>query len=89
MRTIDELIDYLLAEDNVQFPALRNLGFGDQEDMLLCFTGFLVSKCLLRHCPNQREYGIFVFSNPGRHILENDVRRMAFVEEFMNFYNPR
>lgn len=86
MTTINEFIDLLLAERSVQFPALRNYNLGNQEDMLCCFVGFLVSKCLLRYAPSYGEYGIFVFSMPGRSILENNARRAAFVEEFMNFY---
>lgn len=85
MPTIDEFIDSLLTEDIIDIATLyRNLG--DQEDMLLCFAGFLVSKCLLRQAPNYRDYGIFVFSKPGRSILKNSARRRAFVEEFTNFY---
>lgn len=86
MTTINEFIDFLLAENSVQIRALSDYDIGGQEDMLCCFTGFLVSKCLLRHAPSYRENGIFVFSKPGRSILENSAKRTAFVEEFMNFY---
>lgn len=86
MPTIDEFIDSLLAKDCFEIGS-PSYNLGDQEDILLCFVGFLVSKCLVRSAPNYRDYGMVVFSKPGRSILKNSAKRMAFVEEFMNFYN--
>lgn len=85
MTAIDKFIDSLLTKGNFELGSLA-YNLGDQEDLLLCFVGFLVSKCLLRQAANHRPYGVVVFSKPGRNILENSAKRKAFVDEFMNFY---
>ena len=80
---INKLIDAMLQKE-YHF----NIGsFCSKEDDLesTCFS-FLISRCILRLFVGIDSMLAYTFSKPGREIMENDVKRSAFVEEFLKFY---
>ena len=60
------------------------------EDLKCTFLSFLVSRCILRLAPGYMGGNVYKFSKPGRVIMGDDVKRTAFIEEFLVFYtdNP-
>ena len=58
------------------------------EDLKCTFIGFLISKCIIRYAPRYISGSIvYKFSKPGRDIMKDNIKRIAFIEEFMRFYN--
>ena len=82
----DVLIEkMLLSSHNIQLASLF-ADYDKEDDLIFTFFSFLISRCIIRYAHGYQKYGIFEFSNPGRKIMKNKNQRMAFVEEFVNFY---
>ena len=81
---VDEILD---DRNGVQPDSI----FGDEkpdEDLKCTFISFLISRCIIRCAPRYpSESNIYKFSKPGRDIMKDNVKRIAFIEEFMRFYN--
>ena len=82
---IDALINAMLESRNIQPRQLFD-GGDRKDDLTLTFYSFLISRCIIRYAHGYDNYGIFEFSKPGRKTMENKIRRRAFVEEFLKFY---
>ena len=82
---IDALINAMLESGNIQPRQLFN-GGDRKDDLTLTFYSFLISRCIIRYTHSRDNYGIFEFSKPGRKTMENKIRRRAFIEEFLKFY---
>lgn len=81
---VDEILD---DHNGVQFDSIF-YNEKPNEDLKCTFMSFLVSKCILRYAPRYTGgSNIYKFSKPGRDIMENNIKRMVFIEEFMKFYN--
>ncbi len=86
--TLDNFIDVILEKNSVQpYAIFSDKNYGN-EDMVCSFFSFLVSKCILRCAPRYIDNGVYVFSNPGRIIMQDKAKRTSFIEEFMKFYDP-
>ena len=82
---IDALINAMLESENIQPRQLFNDG-ECKDDLTLTFYSFLISRCIIRYTHSGDNYGMFEFSKPGRKTMENKIRRKAFIEEFLKFY---
>ena len=69
------------------YAIFSNNDYGDQEDMMCSFFSFLVSKCIIRYAPRYTGSDVYLFSNPGRAIMNDKIKRTAFIEEFEKFYD--
>ena len=82
---LDEILAYQKVQPSLFFQDKRK--YGDQEDMMCSFLSFLISRCILRYAPRCMTEGApYIFSNPGRIIVQDKIKRTAFIEEFLNFY---
>ena len=87
---LNDFIDMILEQNSVQpYAIFSNNDYGDQEDMMCSFFSFLVSKCIIRYAPRYINYGVYLFSNPGRQIMKNKSKRENFIEDFLKFYDRR
>ncbi len=84
MDAFDDFIENLLTRPNIQ---LQIIEWHKDEDKLCTFLQFMISRCIIRFAPNYLSGGVYVFSNPGRIIMEDKIKRQAFIEEFEKFYN--
>ena len=80
---INKLIDDMLQQRH--HFGIDSFCMGDDDLKATCFS-FLVSKCILRLSITMNNNNVYVFSKPGREIMEDDSKRLAFVEEFLKFY---
>ena len=81
---VDEILD---DRNGVQPDSI----FGDEkpdEDLKCTFISFLISRCIIRYAPRYPSgSNIYKFSKPGRDIMKDNAKRIAFIEEFIRFYN--
>ena len=80
---INKLIDAMLQKG--RFFNIDSLCSKEDDLESTCFS-FLISRCILRLFVGRDGWVAYTFSKPGREIMENDVKRSAFVEEFLKFY---
>ena len=57
------------------------------EDLKCTFFSYLVSQCILRYAPKQIGDSVYKFSKPGRAIMENNAKRIEFIDGFLTFYS--
>ena len=81
---INKLIDDMLQKEH--HFGIDSFCRRDDDLKATCFS-FLVSKCILRLSITTSNNSVYVFSKPGREIMEDDSKRLAFVEEFLKFYD--
>ena len=80
---INKLIDAMLQKR--RFFNIDSLCSKEDDLESTCFS-FLISRCILRLFVGIDGGIAYTFSKPGREIMDNDVKRSAFVEEFLKFY---
>ena len=87
-KDLSVFVDKILDDHNgVQIDTMFNHE-EPNEDLKCTFISFLISKCIIRYAPGYSSgSNIYKFSKPGRDIMKDNAKRIAFIEEFMKFYN--
>lgn len=85
---LNTLVKEWLQQRNLQHQTLfRNINSENEIDLKTTFFQFLISRCIIRYAVNPDSYGIYKFSEPGKKIMEDENKRLAFISEFLVFYN--
>ena len=86
---VHKFLKYLLDKSSIQPIALfSDVNYTSKdEDYLLTLLTFMQARCIIRNAINYSSNNVYVFSKPGREIIESDAKRTAFLEEFSKFYS--
>ena len=79
---VDDILDVRYVQPFSIFHAETT-----HEDLKCTFFSYLVSQCILRYAPRQTGNGVYKFSKPGRAIMENNAKRIEFIDGFLTFYS--
>ena len=87
-KDLSVFVDELLNDRNGVHPDSIFASDEPNEDLKCTFISFLISRCIIRYAPGYTSGSIvYKFSKPGRDIMKDNIKRIAFIEEFMRFYN--